>query len=170
MPSTPPPVDPTPPKIAPAPTEAEKPAPVTVAAQFAGADRAISERKFADAITILKTLADAGNSKAQVRLGDIYAEGHVVPRDEKAAESWYLKAAMAGDTGAQFKLGALYADAPGTARNNNMAYIWYGTAARLGYTAAQAQRDRIGALLQPAERAQADKVIEKQVSHMREQP
>jgi TPR repeat protein len=170
MPSTTPAVDPTPPKIALAPAEAQKPAPVTAAAQFAAADRAISESRFADAIAMFKTLADAGNSKAQVRLGDIYAEGHGVPRDAAAAESWYLKAAMAGDTGAQFKLGAIYANASGTARNNNIAYIWYATAARLGLNAADAQRDRIGALLQPAERAQADKLVEKQVSRMREHP
>ena len=175
MPSTPPAPETTPPKIAPASAEAEKPAPVTAAAQLAAADRAISEGKFADGIAMFKTLADASNSKAQarsaqVRLGDIYAEGHVVPRDAAAAEIWYLKAAMAGDADAQFKLGALYANASGTARNNNLAYIWYGTAARLGSTAAQAQRDRIGALLQAKEREQADKVIEKQVSRMREQP
>ena len=169
-PSTPPAADTTPAKIAPAPAEAEKPAPVIATAQFAAADRAISEGKFTDAVATFKTLADAGNSKAQVRLGDIYAEGRVVPHDAAAAESWYLKAAMAGDTGAQFKLASLYANASGTAGNNNLAYIWYATAARLGLTAAQAQRDRVGALLQPAERAQADKTIEKQASRMRGQP
>jgi TPR repeat protein len=67
------------------------------------------------------------------------------------------------------KLGAIYANASGAARNNNIAYVWYGTAARLGLAAAQAPRDRIGALLQPAERAQADDLIESRVGRMREQ-
>jgi hypothetical protein len=129
----------------------------------------MSTGRFADAIAAFKTLGDTGNAKAQARLGDIYADGQAVPRDMAAAEAWYQKAALQGDTGAQMKLGAIYANASGTARNNNIAYVWYGIAARLGLAAAEAPRDRIGALLQPAERAQADKVIESRAAHMREQ-
>jgi hypothetical protein len=169
MPAATPAPDPTPPKAAPATAEPEKPAPITVASQFAVADRAMSAGRFADAIAALKTLGDTGNAQAQARLGDIYAEGRALPRDMAAAEAWYLKAALQGDTGAQMKLGAIYANASGTARNNNIAYVWYGIAARLGLAAAEAPRDRIGALLQPAERAQADKVIESRAAHMREQ-
>ena len=161
--------EPTLPKTAPAAAEAaEKPAPITVAGQLAAADRATSAGRFADAIAALKPIADAGNAQAQLRLGDMYAEGRGTARDAAAAQTWYEKAAMGGDTAAQMKLGAIYAGATGTTRNNNIAYIWFGTAARLGLTAAQAERDRIGALLQPAERAQADKVIESKVAHMRE--
>ena len=157
-----------PPQAAPAVPEPEKPAPTTPADKLAAADRAISEGGSTDAIAALKALADAGNAQAQVWLGDLYAEGKVVSRDAAAAERWYLKAAQAGDTDAQFKLGAIYAN--GAAPNNNFAYVWYGTAARLGFTAAQVERDRVGGLLQPAERAQADRVIASNVARMRARP
>jgi serine/threonine protein kinase/TPR repeat protein len=156
------------PKVAPPPAlDAEKPAPVTPAAQLALADRAISEGKFADALAALKPLADAGNAQAQTRLGDMYAEARGTTRDAAAAKSWYEKAALQGDTSAQMKLGAIYASASSGARNNNLAYMWYGTAARLGATGAKAESDRIGALLQPAERAQADRAIESTVRSIR---
>jgi TPR repeat protein len=168
MPVSAPSSQPAPMPVATSAAEAEKPAPLTVAAQLAAADRATSAGRFADAIAALKPVADAGNAQAQLRLGDMYAEGRGTARDAAAAQTWYEKAAMGGDTAAQMKLGAIFAGAAGTTRNNNIAYIWFGTAARLGVTAAQAERDRIGALLQPAERAQADKVIESKVAQMRE--
>ncbi len=170
LPSTTAAADPTPSKVAPAAAEPQRPTPTTPTATFDAADRAMSEGRFADAIGAFKTLGDTGNAKAQVRLGDLYAEGQGVSRDAAAAEAWYQKAALQGNTEAQMKLGAIYAGGSGAARNNNIAYVWYGTAARLGLAAAQAPRDRIGALLQPAERAQADKVIESKVVHMRAQP
>jgi TPR repeat protein len=142
----------------------------TLAEHLAGADRAIASGRHADAITALKLLADAGNAPAQLRLGDLYADGKGVPRDAAAAEGWYEKAALQGDTAAQLKLGAIYANAGGTARNNNLAYVWYGTAARLGSSAAKVERDRIAALLQPAEREQADKLIESKVVRMPRKP
>jgi len=162
--------DPTPPKIALAVPDAERPAPVTPAAQFAIVDRAMSEGRFADAMATLKKLADASNAQAQARLGDMYAEGRGTTRDPAAAKTWYEKAALAGYTPAQMKLGAIYASSSDGARSNNLAYMWYGTAARLGATGAKAESDRIGALLQPAERAQADKAIESTVRDIRKNP
>ena len=108
--------------------------------------------------------------QAQARLGDLYGEGKGVPRDLPAAERWYEKAALQGDIGAQLKLGAMYANAGGAPRNNNLAYVWYGTALRMGSGAAKAERDRLGALLQPAEREQADKLIESKVARMPKTP
>ena len=154
-----------------APEPERKPAPApTPAEQLAIADRAIASGRDADAITALRPLADTGLAQAQVRLGDLYADGKGVARDAAMAESWYEKAALQGDTAAQLKLGAMYANAGGIARNNNLAYVWYGTAIRLGSSAAKAERDRIGALLQPAEREQADKLIESKVARMPKRP
>jgi TPR repeat protein len=154
-------------KVTPAAPQPEKPTPATPAAQFAIADHAMSEGRFGDAMAALKPLADTGNAQAQARLGDMYAEGRGTTRDNAAAKAWYEKAALAGYTPAQMKLGAIYASASGGARDNNLAYMWYGTAARLGATGAKAESDRIGALLQPAERTQADKAIESAVRNIR---
>jgi TPR repeat protein len=156
---------------APVTAEADKPPPPpTPAEQLASADRALAAGRSSDAIAALKSLADAGNAQAQNRLGDLYAEGRAIARDVSAAEGWYERAALQGDTVAQVKLGTMYAGAGGAARNNNLAYFWFGTAARLGATGANAERDRIGALLQPAEREQADKLIESKVARMPKKP
>ena len=127
--------------------------------QLADADRAMREQRYADAIAVLRPLAEAGSAQAQERLGDAYTDGRGVQRNAGAAEQWYEKAGLQGDTSAQLKLGAMFANGNGVARNNNFAYVWYGTAARLGSSPAVAERDKVGALLQPAEREQADKVI-----------
>jgi serine/threonine protein kinase len=150
-----------------APSEAPKAPPQRAPGeQLAEADRAMAAKQFPDALALLRTLGDAGNPGAQLRLGDAYAEGRGVTRDHAVAEKWYEKAALQGDVDAQRKLGAMYAGGSGVARNNNMAYIWYGTAARLGSAAAKQETEQIATSLQPAEREQADRLIESNVARM----
>ena len=147
--------------------EAAKAAPArTPIEQLAEVDRAIEAKRFADALAMLRPLADAGNARAQTRLGDAYVEGRGIPRDDAAASRWYEKAALQGETGAQVKLAAMYVNGNGVLRNNNLAYVWFGTAARLGSAPAKIEQERIAALLQPAERAQADKLIESSAARM----
>ena len=168
-------VAPQPAGVAPQPAtpspEPAKPSPArTPAEQLADAERAIEAKRFADALTILRPLADAGNARAQTRLGDAYMEGRGIPRDDAAAGRWYEKAALQGETGAQVKLAAMYVNGNGVLRNNNLAYVWFGTAARLGSGPAKLEQDKIAALLQPAERAQADKLIESSAARMAKNP
>jgi len=141
-------------------------APPTPAEQLAESDRATTAKRYSDALGILRPLGDAGNAQAQMRLGDAYAEGRGVTPDPAAAEKWYEKAALQGNTDAQRKLGAMYATGTGVKRNYNLAYVWYGTAERLGYSAARPEREQMAALLQPAEREQADRLIESNAARM----
>lgn len=152
------------------PAPAGSPPARTPAEQLAEADRAIEAQRFAEAIALLRPLADAGNSRAQIRLGDAYLQGHGVPRDDAAAGRWYEKAALQGETSAQVKLAAMYVSGNGVLRNSNLAYVWYGTAARLGSAPAKVEQEKIGALLQPAERSQADKLIESTAARMARRP
>jgi len=152
------------------PAPAGPPPAKTPAEQLAEADRAIEAQRFAEALALLRPLADAGNSRAQIRLGDAYLQGHGVPRDDAAAGRWYEKAALQGETGAQVKLAAMYVSGNGVLRNSNLAYVWYGTAARLGSAPAKIEQEKIGALLQPAERSQADKLIESTAARMARRP
>jgi len=151
----------------PAVPQVVKPVPPTPAEQLAEAERATKAQRYTDAMAILKPLADAGNAQAQFHLGEAYAEGRGLDRDINAAERWYEKAALQGETGAQIRLGAMFATGTGVPRNNNLAYVWYGTAARLGSNAAKVERDKVAALLQPAEREQADKLIAAKVEGMK---
>jgi len=155
---------------APAPEPAKPTAAKTPAEQLADADRAVEAKRFADALSILRPLADAGNAHAQTRLGDAYVEGRGIPRDDAAAGRWYEKAALQGETGAQVKLAAMYLNGNGVLRNYNLAYVWYGTAARLGSGPAGVEQEKIAGLLQPAERAQADKLIESAAARMARSP
>jgi TPR repeat protein len=156
--------------VAPAP-EPVKPAPEeTPAGLLMEADRAIEARRFADALAILRPLADTGNAQAQARLGDAYMQGQGIPRDDAAAGRWYERAALQGETGAQVKLAAMYMNGNGVLRNNNLAYVWYGTAARLGSGTAKLEQEKIRPLLQPAEREQADKLIESAAARMARRP
>ena len=152
---------PEPPKVAPQRAPAD---------QLADADRAIASKQYAEALAILKPLADAGNASAQTRLGNAYADGQGVARDYKAAASWYEKAALQGDLGAEVKLAAMFSSGTGVERNPNLAYVWYGIAARLGNAAAKAEQERAASALQPAEREQADKLIESKVRQMPKKP
>jgi TPR repeat protein len=147
--------------------EPPKPVPRSSSELVADADRAVATQHYADAIGILKPLADAGNAQAETRLGDVYSAGLGVDRDPAAGERWYEKAALQGDTNAQLKLGAMFANGAGVSQSNNLAYVWYGTAARLGSSSAKTERDKIAPLLQPAEREQLDRLIANKADGMK---
>ena len=54
----------------------------------------------------------------------------------------------------------MYAVGRGTAQNNFQAYVYLSAAVQSGVQAAKVPQERVGALLQPAERAQAAKLAE----------
>ena len=143
-----------------APKAIESPPQPTPAEKLAEADRLAARGEHAKALQILRSLADQGNARAQTRLANMYAAGRGIARDDAAAASWYRKAADQGDSEAQFDLGHLYAEGRGVPRSANQAYIWYSLAARAGIAAAEAPRKKVLAQLQPAEIAQANRVIE----------
>ena len=147
------------PKIAPA-TPAEKPRRSPSAEQLAAADRAVSAAEaFAERSRSLKPLAEPGMRRRKGAWATCTPRGRR-PRDTPRRHSWYREGRAQGLHGGANEARRHLLQRSGTARNNNLAYVWYGNAARLGATAAKAESDRIGALLQPAERTQADKVIE----------
>jgi TPR repeat protein len=155
----------------PQPTPSEKPAPArTHAEQFTDANQAIAAKRYDEALAMLKQLTDSGYAPAQTRLGDLYAEGQGVVRDYKVAASWYEKAALQGDSSAEVKLAAMFSNGTGVERNANLAYVWYGIAARLGNATAKAEQDKAATALQPAEREQADRLIESKVRQMPKKP
>jgi serine/threonine protein kinase len=86
------------------------------------AEAAYKAGDYGRAVTRLRALAEAGNAKAQARLGEFYAKGLGVPQ------------------------------------NNFQAYVWYTAAAGSGNEEAKTQKQRIDALLQPAEKQQAEKL------------
>jgi hypothetical protein len=143
-----------------APQAIEPPPQPTPAERLAEADRLAARGEHTTAVEIVRGLADQGNARAQTKLANMYAAGRGIARDDAAAASWYRKAADQGDSEAQLHLGHLYTEGRGVPRSPNQAYIWYSLAARAGIAAAEAPRKKTLAHLQPAEIAQANRVIE----------
>ena len=97
---------------------------------------------YATAFTKLIPLAKAGNIKAQVKLGEMYADvmlwEHSNIRDNYAESvKWYKLAAEAGDAEAQFCLGLMYYDGRGVEQDYAEAAKWYRLAAEAGIAGAQ---------------------------------
>jgi TPR repeat protein len=125
----------------------------------ASAEQALARGNDAAGFALYRQAAERGSAKAQVALGDLYAAGRGVARDDLSAVSWYRKAAMQGESDGQFRLGEMYAAGRGVAQNNFQAYVWFSRAARGGNVAAESKRNQAAAALQPAELRQADKLV-----------
>jgi hypothetical protein len=148
---------PPPPRAAPPPPP---PAPPTTSELLARADAAVAKGAYEDALAILKPLAEKQNSKAMVKLGDLHLQGKGVERNEPEALRLFSRAGARGDGEAQLKAGEMYAGGRGAAQNNFQAYVYFTAAMQSGVQAAKAPQERVAALLQPAERAQAAKLAE----------
>lgn len=79
------------------------------------------------------TLAGQGDVKAQIKLGELEAQGQCGPqKNDAAARKWYRKAADQGSAEAQVRLGLLYLKGKATPKKNAAALKWYRRAAEQG--------------------------------------
>ncbi|MDE2165117.1 MAG: sel1 repeat family protein [Alphaproteobacteria bacterium] len=106
---------------------------------------AASHGDFATELKLLEPLAQAGNSDAQVMLGDMYKNGDGVPTDYPKAFGWYQKAAQQGNVQAEADLGTAYFDRTSSTHSDqdmNRDYLaaarWWRKAAEQGSATAQA--------------------------------
>ena len=81
--------------------------------------------------------AEAGDAKAQNKLGDMYYYGKVIAKDEVKAIEWYTKSAEQGYAAAQTNLGWMYKNGKGVTKDIFKAMDWYTKAAEQGNTFAQ---------------------------------
>jgi len=91
--SVPPPIAP-PPVAAAKPPEAPKPSPQVE--QLARAESALARGDHAGALEMLRPLAQAGNTRAQITLAEMYTSGRGVTRNNIQAYIWYSLAARCG--------------------------------------------------------------------------
>lgn len=73
-----------------------------------------------------------GNPVAENDLGVMYETGAGVPKSDKKAAKWYLRAAMAGDVHAQVNLAWLYQKGRGVPQSDARGLYWYRSAAEHG--------------------------------------
>jgi len=84
-----------------------------------------------------KVKADQGDAAAQYYLGNMYANGQGVAKDDSEAVKWYRKAADQGLAEAQYNLGVAYGNGQGVVRDAAEAVKWYRKAAEQGLHEAQ---------------------------------
>jgi hypothetical protein len=77
-----------------------KPKPGPQAEQLAKGEGAMARGDYAGALEILRPLAQDGNTRAQLRLAEMYASGLGVNRNYNQAYIWYSLAARGGNTAA----------------------------------------------------------------------
>jgi len=116
-------------------------------------DKAAADLKveaYAEAASSLKVVAYMGDSNAQRLMGDLYALGWGVPKDDDAAIQWYRQAGPGGERAqdpaapAMYYIGRKYLGGEGIPRNEAEARKWLTRAARGGYAKASEQLADIG--------------------------
>lgn len=86
------------------------------------------DNDYANAARYFLKAAEQGDAEAQFSLGNMYAEGHGVPRDEQQSASWFRKAAELGFSPAQVNLGVMYTQGQGVEQNLVEAHKWFNIA------------------------------------------
>lgn len=71
------------------------------------AGKLLEAKEYAKALAAYTRLADAGNTEAQLRVGEMHWYGEGTPQDLQVAYRWFEKAAAAGNTDAKAALIAL---------------------------------------------------------------
>jgi hypothetical protein len=109
----------------------------SIAGPLEDAEAALEAKDYQTALRLLRPLAEQGNAKAQVALGEMYAFGEGVRESDEQAAIWFRKAADQGDAGAQDHLGDMYLKGIGVPRDYAQAAIWYRKSAEQGDTFGQ---------------------------------
>ena len=83
-------------------------------------------------LTDLRARAEAGDTSAQNNLGQMYATGEGVPKDDVEAVAWFRLAAEQGHARAQYNLGVMYDTGEGVPQDAAEAVRWVPPGRRAG--------------------------------------
>ena len=92
---------------------------------------------FTEGLELLKKAAAAGFLEAQVALGHVYSQVHLLPDAATEAARWYRLAAEQNHPAAQDRLADLYMTGCGVLLNDAEAFQWYARTANQTYAMAQ---------------------------------
>jgi TPR repeat protein len=99
---------------------------------FARGKRAYDRGDWMKAIADLRPLAEYGDVRGMMLLGNMYQLGNGVGVDMREAFSLYHRAAMAGSTDGMVAIAAMYQAGIGVSLNTRLAIGWFERAARMG--------------------------------------
>jgi uncharacterized protein len=113
-----------------------------IAGPFEDAIAVYKRKDYASALSLFRSLAEQGDTRAQGNIGVMYSHGEGVPQDYAEALKWFRMAADQGDARAQYNIGTLYDNGQGVARDYAEALKWY----RLAEAKVMSWRTAISAL------------------------
>ena len=122
---------------------------------------AYKDGDYKTAVREFKTLAEAGNARAQYTLGVMYAKGFGVPKNYPEGVKWYRKSAEQGNALAQLNLGTLYGEGRGVSRSYVIAYMWWSLAAARGDKVAAKNLELVEKSMTRAQVAKAQAMVAK---------
>lgn len=93
--------------------------------------------EFARGLALLQQAAVAGLVEAELVLGHVHAQVHLLPDADKQAAAWYRRAAERGHPAAQDRLADLYMAGRGVSQSDAEAFAWYRRTAEQAYPVAQ---------------------------------
>ena len=99
---------------------------------FGRGKRAYDRGDWLKAIANLRPLAEFGDVRAMILLGNMYSSGFGVTKDPKEAFVLYHRAAIANSLDGMVAIGAMYQTGTGIGVNTRLAIGWFERAARLG--------------------------------------
>lgn len=109
--------------------------------------QAFQRGKYEEALKYLKPASEAGEASAMYVLGQMYASGRGVTKDEKMAAGLFQKAADLGHPGAQQSLGSALMLGEGIEQDMVEALKWFIISARAGNKDAAAYTQKVGRFL-----------------------
>jgi TPR repeat protein len=93
--------------------------------------------RYEAALRMAGPLAEAGDARAQLLLGDLHYHGRGVARNDAEAMRWFRLAAEQGEAEARFHLGVMYDQGQSVPEDDAEAVRWYRLAAEQGHAPAQ---------------------------------
>jgi TPR repeat protein len=117
-------------------------------------------RRTARAVALYEQSAEQGETRAYVRLGDLYAHGDAVWQDYGQAIKWYTLGAEHGDPRGFFRLGEAYERGRGVDEDLVQALMWYSLAERSDYEPAVDRVERVASKLGPDDTERAAQLAE----------
>jgi hypothetical protein len=103
----------------------------TAQAGFAEGQDAYNKKNWKQVIIELRPLAEAGDDRAMMLIGNMYNEGFGVIKSPSEAINLYKRAAILNNTEAMLSIAAMYTSGIGVQKNMNTALKWFERAALL---------------------------------------
>jgi uncharacterized protein len=137
-----------------------------VAGPFEDGTAAVQRGDYTKALTLLRPLAEQGDNRARVVLGEMYTHWSDIQNYAEAVK-WYRLAAEEGNAVAQFHLGTIYATGYDVPQDYVQGYLWLNLAAAqdeaAGLSAEQRKlvvrnRDLVAKLMTPDQLAEAQRL------------